>query len=337
MPLSESLEKVIDEVISDVEGWKHCELVRARLRKHGGISREYLNTLLYLKRAREDKWLETYDALETWLAKSPRTFESLPVYPSWRHGEDALERRLGRWVYDERRYDRTSYAEPVVQAKYYLLCCLDGWSTWVHYASGWTERAAGVDMSHTRGHHQASCSSWVVKFEEADAWISQNNTRPRAKSSDPQESALGKFLERNRAARKKGKLHEGRASSLKSIDDGRSTWDRSFDATAAWFVQHTGRTPKQRAENADEVQAALFVMNQRARWKEKALSKVQRKKLAASPWWRSTAVKSSAKATRKAGTQPQKRAATKKPTPKMQRGRAEKYKGVVKVMKSARK
>ena len=339
MPCAESVKKGYEErrpaAISDVVGWEQCEVVRARVRKHGGISREYLNTLLYLKRVKEDEWLETYDELEKWLEKSPRTFLSLPIYPSWRHGRDACERRLGRWVYYERRRDEYDYDNTVAQAKYYLLCCLDGWSTWIHDAG---RRTAAVDFGGRGSSLQnASASSWTVKFEEAEAWISQNDTRPRAKSKDPQERALGKFLERNRTARREGKLDEGRDQCLQWIDKGDSHWDRSFDATAAWFTQHAGQTPKRTAKSADERNAAVFMKNQRARWKQKALSKVQRKRLAEAPWWRSSQGKSRAKAMRTAVSKAKKRALTKKAAPKMKRGRAGKHQGVRKSMKKSRK
>ena len=213
------------------------------------------------------------------------------------------------------------------------MCCLDGWSTWVHDAG---RRTAAVDFSYT-SRQKASASSWTVKFEEAEAWISQSDTRPRAKSADPQERALGKFLERNRTARRKGKLDKARDHCLQWIDEGDSQWDRSFDATAAWFIQHSGQTPKRTAENANERNAAVFIMNQRARWKQKMLSKVQRQRLAAASWWRSSERKSRAKSMRRVAAKAMKRPLTKKTTLKKKRGKADKYQRVGKAMKKSKR
>ena len=273
-----AVERSRPDAVSDLVGWKLCELTRARIRKHGGISREYFNMLLYLRRVGCVEWLETFAELDEWLQQSQRTFESLPVYPKKR-SKVPKERKLAEWVARNRRY-WVDNKNVIWQAQNYLLHTLDGWGAWIHDAG---ERNVAADM---RGTGRSS-SVWAVKFEEVEAWLLNNGVLPRQHSQDAKEKKLGSWLKRNRALRTKTLLDGSRQHMLGMVDPERSphmVWNASFDQADRWFQSHT-EPPKRNASDDGERQIAVWLMHTKDRMRSKSLSEDQKEKLASASWW----------------------------------------------------
>jgi len=265
--------------LTDIVGWKLCELTRARIRRHGGVSLEYFNMLLYLKRVGQDWWLAKFHDLDEWLQQSPRTFESLPTYPQKR-SKVSKERVLAQWVSQQSRSLSRSYGNAREEAQNHLLRSLDGWSAWIHDAG---ERDAAFDMSHTG----RSPNVWAVKFEELEAWVLSNDMLPKRSSEDSRERALGEWLKYNRARRKRKKLHDDRALVLGAVDAEKGpdfVWNSSLEAADQWFASHN-RKPKLSADGDMERKIAKWIENQRSRLKSKSLSENQLRKLADAKWW----------------------------------------------------